>query len=561
MNSVNLEPCLVETSQGFTVKYKEKFLYSKYNPSKNVINSVNSLSILPGTLVLAFSPVLCYGILELVQKLPENCLILAVEFDDELYDFSKEYIDSAILKSDGKFQVLSKKDILNFHNILQQKSAVLQNEFNFPEAGTFKRVVKLDFSAGTQFFHNFYQEFLQVCVNSIQTFFINRITLTKFGRKYSYNLFRNLINLPDSIDVKKIFKIIEKPILILGTGKSVLNTLKEIRNCSEKFFIISLDATLKILQSFNIKPDLVVCEESQKIISKMFIGSKNVSKIVIAGLTSASDTVEITSENISYFVPEFYDSFYFNKLKNISNFPEFINPLGSVGITALFFALKIRKNEDVKIFISGLDFSFDKTFTHAKNSVPYFNIMLNQNKLNPILNNCSVFSKTNLQIIDKNQDELLSSKNLLNYSKIFEYFTSQKNIFDIRSCGIDLNLKDGKKEFDKILNIESAKKKEIDFSELKFSSIQKDKIKNDIKNYFESEIKDLNFAKKILTNSVKITKERADDELEKILKPKDYLYLHFPDGFKFSLELSFLKRISTEIDFFLKEFKNILKIL
>lgn len=561
MNSVNLEPCLVETGQGFTVKYKEKFLYSKYNPSKNVINSVNSLSILPGTLVLAFSPVLCYGILELVQKLPENCLILAVEFDDELYDFSKKYIDSAILKSDGKFQILSKKDILNFHNILQQKSAVLQNGFKFPEAGTFKRVVKLDFSAGTQFFHNFYQEFLQVCVNSIQTFFINRITLTKFGRKYSYNLFRNLINLPDSIDVKKIFKIIEKPILILGTGKSVLNTLKEIRNCSEKFFIISLDATLKILQSFNIKPDLVVCEESQKIISKMFIGSKNVSKIVIAGLTSASDTVEITSENISYFVPEFYDSFYFNKLKNISNFPEFINPLGSVGITALFFALKIRKTEDVKIFISGLDFSFDKTFTHAKNSVPYFNIMLNQNKLNPIQNNCSVFSKTNLQIIDKNQDELLSSKNLLNYFKIFEYFTSQKNIFDIRSCGIDLNLKDGKNEFDKILNIESAKKKEIDFSELKFSSIQKEKIKNDIKNYFESEIKDLNFAKKILTNSVKITKERADDELEKILKPKDYLYLHFPDGFKFSLELSFLKRISTEIDFFLKEFKNILKIL
>lgn len=561
MNSVNLEPCLVETGQGFTVKYKEKFLYSKYNPSKNVINSVNSLSILPGTLVLAFSPVLCYGIFELVQKLPENCLILTVEFDDELYDFSKKYIEAEIKKSNGKFQILSKKDILNFHNILQQKSAVLQNGFNFPEAGTFKRVVKLDFSAGTQFFHNFYQEFLQVCVNSIQTFFINRITLTKFGRKYSYNLFRNLINLPDSIDVKKIFKIIEKPILILGTGKSVLNTLKEIRNCSEKFFIISLDATLKILQSFNIKPDLVVCEESQKIISKMFIGSKNVSKIVIAGLTSASDTVEITSENISYFVPEFYDSFYFNKLKNISNFPEFINPLGSVGITALFFALKIRKTEDVKIFISGLDFSFDKTFTHAKNSVPYFNIMLNQNKLNPIQNNCSVFFKTNLQIIDKNQDELLSSKNLLNYFKIFEYFTSQKNIFDIRSCGIDLNLKDGKKEFDKILNIESAKKKEIDFSELKFSSIQKDKIKNDIKNYFESEIKDLNFAKKILTNSVKITKERADDELEKILKPKDYLYLHFPDGFKFSLELSFLKRISTEIDFFLKEFKNILKIL
>ena len=46
-----------------------------------------------------------------------------------------------------------------------------------------------------------------------------------------------------------------------------------------------------------------------------------------------------------------------------------------------------------------------------------------------------------------------------------------------------------------------------------------------------------------------ISKER----IRVILEEADYLYLHFPDGYKPSLDTSFLKRVRSEIDFFLKD--------
>ena len=47
-------------------------------------------------------------------------------------------------------------------------------------------------------------------------------------------------------------------------------------------------------------------------------------------------------------------------------------------------------------------------------------------------------------------------------------------------------------------------------------------------------------------------KERSA-EIEKLLLSREYLYLHFPDGLKASLDLSFLKRVRAEIDFFIKD--------
>ena len=73
------KPCLVETGQGFSVVYQEKFLYSKYNPSKNICQKISSMDFLPGTIILALSPVLEHGLKELAESLPENCIVLLCE--------------------------------------------------------------------------------------------------------------------------------------------------------------------------------------------------------------------------------------------------------------------------------------------------------------------------------------------------------------------------------------------------------------------------------------------------------------------------------------------------
>ena len=100
------KPCAVqkiETSQGFSVSYKEHFLYSKYNPSKNIITAVENLQLLPGTIILCYSPLLGYGLKELLQKLPDNCLLILCEAEKELYDFTEnekclDFTDSRVIK-------------------------------------------------------------------------------------------------------------------------------------------------------------------------------------------------------------------------------------------------------------------------------------------------------------------------------------------------------------------------------------------------------------------------------------------------------------------------------
>ena len=84
------KPCLVQTAQGFSISYRQKFLYSKYDPKKSILQIIENLKLLPQTIILCVSPVLNYGLNELSQKLPDDCLMLGCELEDELYDFVKE---------------------------------------------------------------------------------------------------------------------------------------------------------------------------------------------------------------------------------------------------------------------------------------------------------------------------------------------------------------------------------------------------------------------------------------------------------------------------------------
>ena len=91
----NLEekPRLVK-SEGFSffnIEYKERLLYSKYAPEKNITRIIENLEILPGTLILIQSPALFYGYRLLKEKAGTSSFLCAVEYSQELYRFSSEY--------------------------------------------------------------------------------------------------------------------------------------------------------------------------------------------------------------------------------------------------------------------------------------------------------------------------------------------------------------------------------------------------------------------------------------------------------------------------------------
>ena len=78
--------------------------------------------------------------------------------------------------------------------------------------------------------------------------------------------------------------------------------------------------------------------------------------------------------------------------------------------------------------------------------------------------------------------------------------------------------------------------------ENQFYSVEK------VKDFLLSEKSSLEELKNILITGKK------SDKIVPLLKDREYLYLHFPDGYKGpSSDLSFLNRVRAEIDFFIKD--------
>ena len=106
------KPCLVETRQGLSVLYKNRYLYSKYNPAVGIERLVESLEIREATLVLCFSPVLGYGLQQLAAKMPQNAFMLfiagKIKYLLGKYDDAKRYL----VKSFEMEQTLETQNLL-----------------------------------------------------------------------------------------------------------------------------------------------------------------------------------------------------------------------------------------------------------------------------------------------------------------------------------------------------------------------------------------------------------------------------------------------------------------
>lgn len=552
-NIINQKPCLVNTAQGFSVSYQNKFLYSKYAPDKAILQTVSTLNILPGTVILCLSPVLPYGLLEFAQRLPENCIMLGVEVDSNLSDFingsqTQTTQNWQQLNNTGKFTFLSKEEIYNLPVILNKKKYVTENGFSFPPAGTFRRVLCLNCSAGVQFNVQFYSQLEQACTNAIMTFWSNRVTLTKFGHNYSKNFFKNLGLLPQTTPIENYFNSVCKSIIVFGAGQSIDKGIAQLKGNEKDYFILCADTALQPLLQNGITPDGVFIEEAQQIISKAFIGTLKSGTHIFAGLSSIPTLAHTFALNdISFFTTLYADANFIHNLQDSNLLPPTNNPFGSVGLTAVYYALKFRKNDKVPVFIYGLDFSFTPGITHGKGTPAHTNRLLSTNKLYPVQNYGSAFSSATKMTKDKNGSKTFTTHILSSYANTFNsLFQDEKNLFDSADSGLPLMIpqkKPDKTDCDIIQN-------------LSFSCPTRESQKNKtaLLHFFKDETAALSELRSILTGETKLPETERNNRIIELLKDREYLYLHFPDGWKVSTDISFLKRVRAEIEVFIKIF-------
>ena len=533
-------PSLVETRQGVSVLYKDHFLYSKYDPSKAILNIISNLSIPEYSIILIFSPVLWLGLKELLAKLPATSSIAVFEYEKPLFDFAQENFPNELKDHlNNKIQIFNKSGIKNYFTFIQKQH--------------FRKCLKIDFSAASALYKDDYNKIFTLTQRVIDQFWKNRLTLIKFGRLYSKNIFKNLTLLSDAIPLASLYKSVAKPILVLGAGESLNTTILELKKNFSKFFIICVDAAAAPLLDNGITPDAIIAVEGQQVIEQSYIGTPADSKcLLIMDLVSRNHIPYITKGKYSFFVSNYADMNFFELLKNYNLLPPVIKPLGSVGLVSMEIALKLRKDINTPVLFSGLDFSYSIGITHAKGTASHKALLSSTSKLKSVFNISSAFSTGTSSIICANGKKMITSKALESYALLFnENFEDEQNIFDIRTSGI--NLTSAKANLDHFIESLPANLHSNSYElNLNYQAIPKSSITSFLQNEKQAleELKDLfTYA----DNSALRKKDISlNEQIDSILTNREYLFIHFPDAVGPTNPQSYYNRIRIELDFFLK---------
>ena len=232
-------------------------------------------------------------------------------------------------------------------------------------------------------------------------------------------------------------------------------------------------------------------------------------------------------------------------------------PFGSVGLTAVYYALKFRKNNSIPVYVCGLDFSYSKGITHTKGALAHIQRLISSNRLNSIANYSAAFGPGTENIYGKNGNSFVTSVTLKNYAAMFRgIFEGTENLFDIGQTGLDLGLPLVSMDCH-VANAPrndssaSASKKDTASCHCETKGLG-NPVKEDIKVFLQDEHKALEKLRDLLTGKTELKGDKLLEEIRKIAEPREYLYLHFPDGCRFSTDQSFLNRIRIELDYFLK---------
>lgn len=539
------KPSLVSVSQGFSVSYKGKYLYSRYNPERAVKAAAENLSIPSGTLVVVFSPVLWYAIESVFEKL-EDSFVVAIENEKPLFDLCKEKLPSPYASRIALFDTKSAKDKI--------KSLV--------RSGKIKRAVRLDLSGGTQFHRDEYSDFFARVQDEISIFWKNRITLSRFGRIYARNIMKSLSILPSTLPFADFEKSVEKPIIVFGAGESAEKLLTSLPSpLIKKCYIIAVDAAVLPLEAHGIKIDAIVTVEAQSAIDACFLGINEKSAVLFADVCSRTIRRKVNVGAVCAFCSKYDDARYLEKLSEKNILPTVIDPLGSVGLVAVRLALLLRSQQSIPVFVCGLDFSYSVGATHTKASPAHEARLFRTSRLLPIDNIDAAFASGTEKALDKTGAKtLVTTKNLSGYASLFaSYFSQTQFLFDAGESGLPLGIpRVNLGEVSSFLSrVDCAKT----VNKPLFSSKQRNDLKKRVTDYYKGEESALLHLKALLMNGEsemsesEKEKESLSETILRFLHERDYLYLHFPDGFSPNAQSQFLKRVRAEIDTFLKDIR------
>lgn len=595
----------VQTERGMSVLYAGQYLFSRYDPEKTLRTLLDSLTFQSGTLILCFSPVLPFTVELIKKKLAsqraDNCFILGIEKDVHLYRLyckAASTLKKSVLKKtstsappaavmqktsgvQGTIGTPKKTAEANVPAAIvllerAQDTAVLLEKGGFPDnqqnreryfgdklpnEGTFRRISVIDGSAGVRLHKDFYDDAADYAQNSINVFWKNRITLVRLGRLFSRNALKNCARAAVSVPLVK--QSVCRPILVCGAGTSLNRLIPFIRINRTRLHILAVDAALRSLLDQGIRADAVIAVESQAATSKAFTGTAGTDIPLIADLCSRAQILRITGGSVSFFISEYYANPLLERIKQTLGNLSVLPPLGSVGLVSMEIALLLRA-QNVPVFTCGLDFSYPAGMSHCKEAPSQKESHRVSNRFFPAGNPEAAFRNGAFFAKSKSGSDFVCDPALRGYAQLFSArYKNAAQVYDLADEGLDTGLP-------RLTETQASAMLDTFFCNNGTSTSASPAVEDNKKNagtgtnksgtpidfFYLAEKKRLTDLRGILTGSLPAV---SKGELLDRLSECSYLYLHFPDGYKNPksdknfLNQSFLNRIRSEIDVFLKD--------
>ncbi|WP_211227871.1 motility associated factor glycosyltransferase family protein [Spirochaeta cellobiosiphila] len=509
---------LSEVEGGFTIKYKGGYLYPSLHPRQSIERKADNFTLLDNTLYIIPSPLLWYGIQNLLDKLPVHSYLLIVEREPLLLELSHQYAitDKRILFCSGS----------EYPGDL----AILEH---FPK--THLRHAKvLSLNGGYRLNKTWYQERQEQLQKGINHFWKNKMTLIHMGRAWISNIFKNLQKIPDSRILESWHSNI--PMVIVGAGESLEHSLPVIQQIRNKVFLLAVDTALPILAAAQLRPDAILALESQFYNLYDFYGSLDLDIPIIADISSYPPLLRYY-KGPKYFITSHFasiDLLIRIKSNAIASFD--IPPLGSVGVAALWFAQYLSKGP---IFVSGFDFAYKRGKSHAKEA-PGHKLLLNQHTRFVNLGNYeAAINRPFLSMMDKNGNICNSDLILEGYrNNFFALCEKSDNVYDLSNMGLDLGIP--QVSTTEVINIlwdypvrdYTLPHHQVPISQETISTF-------------------INLERKRINNLIDSITSKDNNKIDTLLAELDYLYCFFPDEpWKGLYPPGFLSRVLAAANYF-----------
>jgi hypothetical protein len=510
-------PELIHTGNAYTIKYKGIFLYSSKNPLGHVSRIIANTPIYEKTLIFIPGIGLGYGIMELLHKLPPHCFIICVETDQNLMDLYLTHAEREGL-DDKRLIILRTESI----------QAVVQALFSFG-LDNIRRMKTVKLCASYQLFSQSYAKIEETLQSHIRNYWQNKMTVIFMGKLLIKNIITNLPYLASAYDMEQLTTTL--PIAVVGAGPSLDKSIPLLKAIHDKVLILAVDTVLSTLCAYSLKPDFIFSLEAQFINLQDFIADKEAGIPLLCDCSVTPQVMRLF-KHIFCFSSQFSELSLLTRLKQLNLLPSPIPALGSVGIAAVYCALKITRGP---VLLAGLDFCYGGKKTHAKNT--YFHKLMTTHALrfspSEHINFQAVHNRPLIGIKDKKGKSVQSDLIFYSYAENFSRLVAlnKARVYDISAGGLDC----GAEQCDSLSQLKTiltdVKKSSFSLQQILAQNHQPRYSSDAITQFFHQEELLLDRALAIVNLRLKNScegKGRFTDEEYKTLKAVDYVFFHLP---------------------------------